>query len=64
MSRKANRRVNRAEAFKTSLGTLVTTKGNEITLETPRAKVVQIGTAKNLAWLMADVLSTPSGYRS
>lgn len=51
-------------------GCLVTTVGNDITLETPKASVHSIRKARksrkaaDLSWLMADVLSTPSAYRT
>lgn len=67
MSRKANRKINRAKRTCTELGLIVTTNGNEITLETRKAPVVNIKRARknrDLAWLAADVFSTPSGYRA
>lgn len=63
MSRKANRV--RKNVATTNLGTKVTTRGNEITLETPKATVTNIREAKrDLGWLAADVFSTPSAYRA
>ena len=54
--------------------TQVSTVREEITLETPKARVVQIGSRKDrkaqarknrdLSWLAAATFSTPSAYRA
>ena len=67
MSRKANRKMNRAVTTRTELGTQVVTEGDSITLSTPKASVTNIAKARDnreLGWLMADCLSTESAYRS
>ena len=67
MSRKANRKINRATVTNTAEGCPVTTNGNEITLESTKATVSQISTARknrDLAWLAGDVFSTASAYRA
>lgn len=57
------RKVNRARhdvVTTTDLGTKVTTNGQEITLETPKASVIgSIGPkGRDMSWLMRDCLST------
>ena len=66
MSRKANRNVNRASVTQTAEGCTVTTNGNEITMETAKAPVIGRISPKgrDLSWLMGDVLSVDSAYRS
>jgi len=64
MSRKANRI--RKTTTTTAEGCRITTQGNHITLESPKATVIGRITprGRDLAWLMGDVLSTDSAYRS
>ena len=66
MSRKANRKINRAVVTASAEGCRITTDGNHITLESPKANVIgSIGPeGRDLSWLMADSLSTANGYRS
>jgi hypothetical protein len=52
MSRKSNRKINRARVTTTAEGCTVTTEGNHITLESPKATVTDIRSAKpNREWL-------------
>ena len=53
-------------AKRTVQPTRVSTVRETVTLESPKAKVIgNIGPkGRDLSWLMADCLSTPSGYRA